>query len=1535
MFARIIKTLFCLALISSFNVAFAKPQKFPLPAFAPDHTAYDGRVVYLLSTTQKKVYRWSVGTSDYLAPLDVGIDQNGTRLAPSKIAVSPTQKRLYLGYSTGAIRFIPLSGDPIEVAFATTPLGVSSMAMVGKYLLAQDNSGAWATHFIFNESGVMTDSREWNSYASEYTWDAKNSRVLYFQDYLSPNSLVYEVIDQATGKISSYGTSSNPSYDYNQKPIRLSPDNKYVLVGNGTIYKNPSLSVAGNLGFQIADAIWNSDGSLVTLQNAGDSTILQKRDANFRLIEQQTYGGAVLGLYASGSKTSVLTIKNGLVTPYNYVPNDDSDGDGVKNDVDAFPTDPAASIDADKDGYPDKWNSGRTQKDSTTGLILDAFPKDAACYLKTQGSGSKCNYNLAVPNFIPQKTISDGNIVYLLSRDNKRVYRWSIASASYLSPLMVGLNRFGVVSAPLSMALSTDASRLYLGYASGDIQSITLKTDTTEKPFTTVPFQVNLLADAGKYVFAQQADGWGVRYTLNASGGVAEKRNDVNTGNYEWDATSSRAYNLNGYLGYEQIDQATGKVVATGRGNNYVSPGILRVSVNGKFILAANQIFSKTDFVLTNKLGYSPVDAIWLQDGGLVTIFQGDNSTTLQRRNSAMQLLEQITYAGTPVGIFGNATKMSVVVIKNNTVAAYAYVPNNDTDGDGVSNLQDAFPTDPAASVDSDRDGYPDAWNAGKRQSDSTTGLTLDAFPKDTACFNVAHGVNGLCNYAATVPGYIPDQVVSHDGIIYFLSKANKRVYRWSIAKGNYIDPLVVGLNYLAEILPPTTMAVSAAHNRLYLGYSTGAVQYIALNSIYEQPFASVGGSVGGLASVGNYLLAENSPGSWAVHSIFAANGTLQDSVGWSYYSREYAWDPISSRVYFFRDDTSPNDLHYEVVDQESGKITGAGETPYHGDYHLMPPIRVSTNGQRILLGSGDIYNADGLTWASSLGGIVADARWLADGSLLSLRGNNGSTNLQRRNANFQIVEQRVFEGTPVGIYGSPEKMVIVVINNGTVATYSYAPSDDIDGDGVDNTTDAFPQDPAASVDSDRDGYPDQWNAGYTAADSTSGLTLDAYPNDAACSDSSQGNHGVCDYNAAVPAFTPDQIESDGSTIYLLSAANKRIYRWSIANNAYINPLVVGLVQGAEVLAPEKMALSAAHGRMYLGYQTGVINYIALNDAAEKPFANTAMSVRGLASVGNYVLAQDPSGAWATHYVFALDGNLVAHKDWNYYSHEYAWDPINSRVYFFRDDTSPNDLHYETIDQANGAISGEGETPYHGDYPIYGVIRVSADGTKIILGSGDIYRTQDLTIAGRLGKTVIDAQWVGNMLVTAEASGVVNLRDAGSLQVQTSYQAEGEIIKLVTDGSDVIVIRSVSGALNYSRISLGDNDGDGLPKWWEDMYGLSDSDASDALLDSDTDGLNNLAEFAQATTPTDADTDKDGINDGNEVNTYHTNPLKADTDADGLSDASEINSYGTDPLVADTDLDGFNDNQEITVYGTDPRDANSKPAALTSMRIGI
>lgn len=89
-------------------------------------------------------------------------------------------------------------------------------------------------------------------------------------------------------------------------------------------------------------------------------------------------------------------------------------------------------------------------------------------------------------------------------------------------------------------------------------------------------------------------------------------------------------------------------------------------------------------------------------------------------------------------------------------------------------------------------------------------------------------------------------------------------------------------------------------------------------------------------------------------------------------------------------------------------------------------------------------------------------------------------------------------------------------------------------------------------------------------------------------------------------------------------------------------------------------------------------------------------------------------------------------------------------------------------------------------------------------------------------------------------------------------------------------------------------------------------------VDTDGDGLTDAEEATLGTDPNDADSDDDGLSDGDEVNVYGTDPLNADTDGDTLNDSDELNLYGSDPTLKDTDGDKLNDGDEINLYGTDP-----------------
>ena len=114
-----------------------------------------------------------------------------------------------------------------------------------------------------------------------------------------------------------------------------------------------------------------------------------------------------------------------------------------------------------------------------------------------------------------------------------------------------------------------------------------------------------------------------------------------------------------------------------------------------------------------------------------------------------------------------------------------------------------------------------------------------------------------------------------------------------------------------------------------------------------------------------------------------------------------------------------------------------------------------------------------------------------------------------------------------------------------------------------------------------------------------------------------------------------------------------------------------------------------------------------------------------------------------------------------------------------------------------------------------------------------------------------------------------------------------------------------------------DEDEDGMSDFWEQLYGLDASDASDAATDLDSDGLSNFTEYQLGTLPNNTDSDNDNLSDGDEINIHNTDPIDNDSDNDDLTDDDEVNTYGTNPNASDSEDDGMPDGWEVS-YSLNP-----------------
>ncbi|MEM6639663.1 MAG: S8 family serine peptidase, partial [Pseudomonadota bacterium] len=120
-----------------------------------------------------------------------------------------------------------------------------------------------------------------------------------------------------------------------------------------------------------------------------------------------------------------------------------------------------------------------------------------------------------------------------------------------------------------------------------------------------------------------------------------------------------------------------------------------------------------------------------------------------------------------------------------------------------------------------------------------------------------------------------------------------------------------------------------------------------------------------------------------------------------------------------------------------------------------------------------------------------------------------------------------------------------------------------------------------------------------------------------------------------------------------------------------------------------------------------------------------------------------------------------------------------------------------------------------------------------------------------------------------------------------------------------------------------DADADGITDWWEMRNGLDPANPADGTDDRDSDGLSNRQEFELGSDLDRADTDDDGLSDGDEFLLYGSSLLSVDGDNDGLLDTEEALQLGTDPMSSDSDGDGLSDFEELRDFGTDPQAADT------------
>lgn len=1079
------------------------------PPFEPESVQLgsDG-ILYLHAPDKNAIFRFSVAQDRYLPK--IALDPYSRYMT-----YVPAHHALYFTYGGARIHKVDLTvSPPRPEPFADLPNTVYGIGAAGSFLFV---ASTYNLHVLRPDGSQADESGYAQARAQEYSWDPVRSRLYWIEPHDA--DLLWREIDPVNGLFVASGASPYNSDFPMGQPVRASADGSQVLVAARRYFDANALDFQGALPAAADDAIWLADGGVVTIGVTEDGqTRLDHWDAARNRFNSQRFPGAPIRIFDGADPGESLVVTQGPDRPMvsTYVPTTDPDSDGLPNSADAFPLDPAASEDSDRDHFPDAWNPGMGAADSTTGLALDAFPLDSACWLPGHGAGGVCGIEAALPAYSPTRIVMGADdVVYLFSPEQDRVFRWSAVEERHLNPIVTGRS-------PDLMAYSPVTHRLYLGYPDDTITWIDAAAPDAEEPLAVVFAGLHGLATAGEFVMAADTTGaWSAHYTFAPSGEwISWADWNYAAPDFAWSPAAGRFYFWDRFtspqaLRWEAIDDVTGQIVGDGGivlGSWHVA-NPLRPSPDGSRLLLGNGVLRDgTTLELAGSLAVDPSDAAWLADGGLLTIRPGAaGDTIVEQWDAAFGLVTQRLVAGSPLRVLESGAGFVVVTDVAGRPTFHPHTLGPDGDGDGVPSPADAFPLDPAASLDSDGDGYPDSWNPGMGAADSTTGLSIDAFPLEAACWLAAQGSGGVCDIAGAIPVYDPAEVtIGVDDVVYLFSPETDRIYRWSAALGQHLDPIPVGGGATHAAYAPDT-------HRFYLAYPSGAITEIDLGSSpVEAPFAVIYGVPNGLTTAGDLVVATNYASGWNARYIFNPAGQLVDYDTSNQVSRAYGWSPANRRLYQFTDGSSTPGMRWEEIDPGG---TAVDELDADWDPTLAPPIRPSPDGERVLVGSGAIYDGTRLLVRDSLPEAIVDARWASDGRLLVLRADEAGGGLVDQRANdLTFWSTEAVAGVPLRLLEWSDGFVYVSSVGGRPAFTAFVPVEDVDGDGAANAEDAFPTDPAASQDADADGSPDAWNPGMGSGDSTTGLVLDAFPLDFACQLPEHGVGGVCDFTLVIPA---------------------------------------------------------------------------------------------------------------------------------------------------------------------------------------------------------------------------------------------------------------------------------------------------------------------------------------------------------------------------------------------------------------------------------
>jgi len=235
------------------------------------------------------------------------------------------------------------------------------------------------------------------------------------------------------------------------------------------------------------------------------------------------------------------------------------------------------------------------------------------------------------------------------------------------------------------------------------------------------------------------------------------------------------------------------------------------------------------------------------------------------------------------------------------------------------------------------------------------------------------------------------------------------------------------------------------------------------------------------------------------------------------------------------------------------------------------------------------------------------------------------------------------------------------------------------------------------------------------------------------------------------------------------------------------------------------MAVAPAGDAVYVAYNRNRIDAIDVATAKRTFFVATPEQVSSLLVAGQFLFSIDASGAWNSHRIFdRKTGICKSSVDWRNSAEGLVFSPRLNRIFTLTAGVSPNDIEFEDIDLEKGILGQNKDSPYHGDFSLRGPVRLFPGEDKVALGSGIVFRTDDLVYDSSMGMAFSDLAFHGDNLLLLngdrENTFITSMNQRYEVLGETVFA--GRPVTFFIHGDSMVVITEADGGIRIHTRSI-------------------------------------------------------------------------------------------------------------------------------------